>query len=45
MSLAAAAYCIMGDMVSCEKYKNMYITNGGNAHNINEYLKSLGYEN
>lgn len=41
MSTAAAAYCVMGDVVGCEKYKRMYIANGGNAQNINAYIQGL----
>lgn len=41
MSILSAAYCMMGDMGSCERYKSMYIANGGNAENINEYISRL----
>ncbi len=41
MGTAAAAYCIMGDMENCEKYRNMYIANGGNAENIDNYISSF----
>lgn len=41
MSTASAAYCMMGDMENCEKYKSMYIANGGDAESFNEYISRL----
>lgn len=41
MGFAASAYCLMGDMANCERYRRMYAENGGNSEEINNRIKIL----